>query len=304
MYDGRALMFMIAETSIHAGSGMSVGYVDLPLQRDVVREIPIIQSSGVKGALRDFFEEIDKKKTEIIFGPEDGSQYSSAISFSDAKLLFFPVKSLYGVFAYITCPMVINDFLRDIKNVDPKISYQIDILPTDNMALTLDPNIISLNNNIVLNDILFQKEKINDNYLRDLLNTLKNKIFPDNNEYRYWKENFLKRIAIVNDSVFRDFTLLSTEIVTRNKINDDTGVVDESGGGLWSEENLPQDSILYSLLFASKPYSNDNNGFSNGSEIINYIKEKLDKNRIQIGGHKTIGKGFVFINFWEQGVNN
>lgn len=299
MYDGKALLFMIAETPVHAGSGMSVGYVDLPLQRDVVKEIPIIQSSGVKGSLRDFFEDVDNKDiVEEIFGPEDGSQYSSAISVSDAKLLFFPVKSLYGVFAYITCPMILNDLVRDMKIINPNFSTNLDILAIpDNQALVMDENIISIDNKIVLNDLLFEKGNIN-NSLKNFLLDLKDKIFPNSDEYKYWKENFIKRLAVVNDAVFRDFTLLGTEIVTRNRINNETGVVDEEEGGLWDEENLPEDSILYTILHASKPYK-DSPNFENGEKIIEHMKDKLNEKRFQIGGHKTIGRGFIFVKFLE-----
>ena len=41
--------------------------------------------------------------------------------------------------------------------------------------------------------------------------------------------------------------MLSTEVIARTKIDSNTGTVDKKIGGLWYEEYLPTDSILYSL---------------------------------------------------------
>ena len=43
---------MIAETSIHPGSGRSSGFVDLPVARESITQYPVIVGSSLKGALR------------------------------------------------------------------------------------------------------------------------------------------------------------------------------------------------------------------------------------------------------------
>ena len=41
---------------------------------------------------------------------------------SDARLLLFPVKSMKGVFAWITCPRVLNRFISELSLCnDPKL---------------------------------------------------------------------------------------------------------------------------------------------------------------------------------------
>lgn len=300
MYKNKSIFFIICETPVHAGSGESIGYVDLPLQRDVVKEIPIIQPSGVKGSLRDFLEDIDKKNVEILFGPEDGSEYSSCISLTEAKILFFPIKSIFGLFGYITAPHIINEFFRFLKIINPEINNfpAIPNIP-DNESLVTNKEqlILKKDEKVYLGEFVFDiKEvelKINNT---DLFEYFKNLIFPDNEEYRYWKDNFTKRAVILSDNVFKDIVNLSTEKVTRNRVNDETGVVDEKGGGLWDEENLPSDTILYSALFVSDPYK-ENKLISNSKDGFDWLKQNLDKKRIQIGGHKTIGRGFVFVKF-------
>lgn len=315
MFDKSEIFFLLAETSLHAGSGDDVGYVDLPIQRNKVTNLPIIQPSELKGAIREFFEAQNEKATEIgeVFGPEDGSEFASAISFSEARVLFFPVKSIYGVFAYITCPLVLNQFLKD---AGINLRAPINEIDDGNILIRNDDSIIKVGNQVVLNDYPFavlgnmQIPQIESNgQTADSLEFLKEKIFPLTNEYSYWKDNFPKRVAIVSDNTFTTFTEISTEIITRNKIGEG-GVVSGPGGGLWNEENLPQETILYSVVSASKPYKKDNHTFENSGQIIGFVKDGMNKNgtailngingrRVQMGGHKTVGKGFILVKFFE-----
>ena len=50
------LLMFHALSPIHAGSGSSTGAVDLPIQRERHTARPIVQSSGLKGALREAVE--------------------------------------------------------------------------------------------------------------------------------------------------------------------------------------------------------------------------------------------------------
>ncbi|MCX7999852.1 MAG: hypothetical protein N3A69_13025, partial [Leptospiraceae bacterium] len=84
-----------------------------------------------------------------------------------------------------------------------------------------------------------------------------------------------------------------------------TGTVQE--GALFTEEYLPQDSILYSLAFFSKPFGNYN---SNGGKYENLIPNEeaalgffiqYIKNTpvFQAGGNATLGKGILRIQLLE-----
>ncbi|MCX8167395.1 MAG: type III-B CRISPR module RAMP protein Cmr4, partial [Candidatus Micrarchaeota archaeon] len=92
----------------------------LPIQRERHTDFPKIESSGLKGCLRDAFKDSGVGQTIInaIFGPENSGDYAGAMAITDARILLFPVKSLKGVFAWITCPMVIERFVRDVMMID------------------------------------------------------------------------------------------------------------------------------------------------------------------------------------------
>ncbi len=52
MFEKAEMLYLYVETPLHAGSGSSVGAVDLPIQRERVTHYPLVQASGIKGKLR------------------------------------------------------------------------------------------------------------------------------------------------------------------------------------------------------------------------------------------------------------
>lgn len=87
-------------TNLHAGSGDAGGYgvVDKLVQRDPVTDLPTIHSSGIKGALREYFTEqktLSAPEITRIFGsdPKDREEKSiqrGAYRFFSADLLALP----------------------------------------------------------------------------------------------------------------------------------------------------------------------------------------------------------------------
>ena len=56
-------------------------------------------------------------KTVRSLRPGDGEagKHAGALSLTDARILAFPVRSLKGVFAWVTCPAVLGRLNRDLK---------------------------------------------------------------------------------------------------------------------------------------------------------------------------------------------
>src|SRR5260370_27370386 len=48
-----AVLFLYAESPIHAGGSDSLGAIDLPIQRECTTGLPVIWGQSVKGALRE-----------------------------------------------------------------------------------------------------------------------------------------------------------------------------------------------------------------------------------------------------------
>ena len=97
MFENTSIAIMYAVSPCHAGSGSSLGVVDLPIQRERHTNWPMIQSSGVKGAFRANFDYFKNKitqreqikdfdnLTDSIFGTSNDGGYASSLSVSDAK---------------------------------------------------------------------------------------------------------------------------------------------------------------------------------------------------------------------------
>ena len=307
--------FLIAETPIHPGSGVSLSIVDLPIQRERHTGWPKIEASGLKGCIREGFENSRNKKIKIkekeveinsanislVFGPEsegDERSHAGAIAFVDARVLLFPVKSLKGIFTWITCPQVLERFKKDMEIIGLKLPEFFKEIRERTIA---SDSIIIKNNQIVLEEFSFDVEK-NEN-TNKIAEWLSEEVFPKEDEddgYWYWREKLKNDLVILKDDEFGDFVTNSTEVITRTKISNKTGTVEE---GPWTEEYLPQDTILYSIAMASGiRIENEKkdcfSGVSDAEEeaelVLEYFRNGIGK-IIQIGGNQTIGKGLTRI---------
>lgn len=327
MFKEKRILFLIAETPVHAGSGEESGFVDLPIQRERYTEFPKIESSGLKGCIREAFENSnkqikinsqnnnvnnininDKNAIGIVFGPEEEEAHAGAMTTTDTRILLFPVKSLKGVFAWITCPFVLERFKKDLEIAGVKIN---DIVNTDfnNLQNTLPTQTnLLVSGKVVLEEFTFEVKE-NDKTAK-LAQTLSKVIFSNKPEYTFWSEKLKRDLIILPNDDFKQFVKSSTEVITRTKINNTTGTVQT--GGLWTEEYLPQDTIMYSILMFSSPRVKDNSqkGVFKGNDadeeakkVVEFFEKGLPE-VIQIGGNQSIGKGFVRVKIYPEPIKN
>uniref|UniRef100_A0A832EDS6 Type III-B CRISPR module RAMP protein Cmr4 n=1 Tax=Desulfacinum infernum TaxID=35837 RepID=A0A832EDS6_9BACT len=103
-------------TPVHMGAGQALGIIDNPIQRERSTDHPYLAGSGIKGAFRHAARGLWAQENGLldrVFGPEhDGSDHAGAISFADAQLVAFPVRSLKGVYVYATSPLALQRLAR------------------------------------------------------------------------------------------------------------------------------------------------------------------------------------------------
>lgn len=322
MYKKINPLFLLCETPLHAGSGDDLGMVDLPIQRERHTSFPKIESSSLKGALREAFEtkvnsqkfenwDDDDVKIHRFFGYDDGSlksdgdespkrkleakfkdasEYAGCLAFTDARILLFPVKSMKGVFAWITCQQVLNKFSSDLaiagctafSSLNDAINAAKDL---PNGGCLVSSNSVCISSNVVLEEYAFAatvKEE-----LKELATELADTIFA-HDSLAYWRGLLKTNLVLLSDDDFRDFVNQSTEVITRTKINNETGTVQD--GALFTEEYLPTDSVMYSLVMSSKEYGKK--ASATDEESMSFFSEKLPP-IFQLGGNATIGKGLL-----------
>jgi CRISPR-associated protein Cmr4 len=296
MFEKTAMLFLYVETPLHAGSGTSLGIVDLPIQRERTTGYPIVQASGLKGCLREVAGN-DVQKIKIVFGPDTqgASEHAGAVSVGDARILLFPVRSLMGVFAWVTSRDVLARFKRDAEMARMSMQWTPTGPATDDRALVTS-NVVVSDNRVVLEEFAFTAESSRDAHA--IADWLAQNALPSGPDYDYWRQALPQRLVILPENAFCDFTQFSTEVISRIRLDDEKKTV--ARRALWSEEHLPSDTLLYATLFASKPRVKDadlpddwRKASDKVGEVIGFVKACVDGKRIQLGGDSTVGRGFV-----------
>ena len=298
MFQEKALLTFYAETPVHMGAGQSVSYVDLPVQRERITGFPTLWASGIKGVIRDLATRKwnnDKNKVEVIFGPEESAEeFASCISITDAKILLYPVRSIRGVFAWITCPFVLKRFKEDLESIN--ISFKLnetEILisepQNDNEAIVSPNSILKLSENIIsLEEFVFNIQKSSE---VDTLGEFIKNLLPQNELIN----SLIQRLVIVKDDIFKDFVNYAVEIRTRIKIEQSKGTVES--GALFTEEFIPSESIFYSLIFMTNPYTTYDE-INSAERVKKELNSLLNNKLLQLGGDETIGMGFMKVKFY------
>lgn len=348
MFKSAAVLFLYTETPFHPGTGSNAGSIDLPIQRERHTKHPRNQASGVKGAFRDLMESLDKvhelerikkevesqeltkeesqvkeaekkeleeatAKIEIVFGPTDNAnEHGGALSFSDANILLFPVASVTGTFAWVTCPMVIERFKRSTSQINKsqnskttssksyleleKISFSYKDLIYNSeteepkVFVTKDCKVKNADGSLVLEEFAFRAETSQKDTLTYFAEWLSKYVLPQEEAYQFWREKIKTSLVLVDDDMFRYFTQFCTEVLTRIKIGE-TGTVQK--GALWTEELIPADTLFYAVLAASDA-KKENPHLKTSVQIINHFNSKLSLSSVvQLGGDATLGRGFA-----------
>ncbi|MGC8898787.1 MAG: type III-B CRISPR module RAMP protein Cmr4 [Bacteroidota bacterium] len=306
MFKQSSVVFLYAETSVHLGGGASLGAIDLAIQRERYTDFPVGASSGIKGAVRDWFEDFGKsrnvkaddhwgEKITLTFGPENdsASEHAGAASFTDARILLFPVKSLKGVFAWITCPLVLERFKRDLTVAGVKTDWTVPAVDQHKVLGTNENQNKTNEGRVVLEEFTFTFESHDS--VSPIAEWLKTNAMPNGDEYKFWKDNLHTHLLLVSDDDFKDFVKHSTEVQARVKLNKQKTTTGKDGN-LFYQENLPSDSLMYSLVFAQPVLGDKVNGWGLEEEVMGFVK-KLDAKRIQIGGNESTGKGIMCVRF-------
>ena len=326
-----ALLGLHALTSLHPGSGTALGAVDLPVQRERHTGWPMIPGSAIKGVLRDScreqiaaradlddlprYDDKPEKRAERggtrrdradatilltdLFGPPTvgASEFAGALSVTDARILAFPVRSLKGVFGWVTSA----EALRGLRRSATMLGYTVPWVPLD--PLDVDHVLVSSSKclidgkTVVLEDADFTK--VESNAATAVAEWIAENLLPEkrpNGDELFFgqtRSSFLNRFLVVPDDDFTGFVKHSTEITTRIKLSYETKTVE--GKALFSQEFLPPETLFYCHVLAGATRARRKSSGSSPHE------HPLDRLRtflpdvLQIGGDETTGKGLCAI---------
>ena len=247
--------------NLHVGSGeQNFGVVDNLVQKDSITEVPMINSSSLKGAIRDHFEtkKLSIKKIRHIFGHSDKDSASAGeVKFLQAQLLALPVRSNKQLYFLATTPQILKDYMENHK-----------VMTKENLDITIP--------------------------------TMSENVYISTNDSNCWVEDYevkqnnvesLKKIsdllfdghplALMKDEVFKTITL---PIITRNKIAKHA----DDDNNLFYEEVIPRRTVFYSYIIT--PDDSDIADKELESVFKDFIDE-LKQDVIQVGANASIGYG-------------
>ena len=286
MPDAR-LLFIHALTGLHPGAGTAPGVVDLPVQRERHTRWPLIPGSSLKGVLRSACRtQLEREDLRAAFGPEtaNAGDFGGALSITDARLLAFPVRSLRGVFAWVTCRPALDRFARDAQ-----LLVGIDCVPAapevERGKAACSGEGLLIADRLVLEE--FEYEPLPESDAASAVACwLSDHVLCDEATRRRLQRN----LVVLHEDDFTWFVRHATEIVARVGLDYKTKTVKD--GALFYEEFLPAETIFHATVIAVA--SRSNRVKASASEMLERLQGALPK-VLQIGADETIGKGLCAV---------
>ena len=257
------ILGFLAETSIHPGTGRSMGVVDLPVAREAGTDYPVLVGSSLKGALRDKAERKGLPDVDRLFGEPD---HAGDLLVSDGRLLLLPVRSLTSAYRWVTCPHILERFRRDLARVGQNTELHVPKVELHSVLSKGEKK-------------LFLEEReftIRGECPADVVSAIEPVILHEDTRKR-----LPEQIAVLHDDDCAWFVRYGLSVQARNVLDDKT----KRSENLWYEETLPPDTVMYAVVSGR-----------NGDAVaaLNELFPSEDP-YLQAGGNETVGQGWFAV---------
>jgi CRISPR-associated protein Cmr4 len=284
-----ALLFLYAETPVHAGGPESIGAIDLPIQRSKHNGLPVIWGQSVKGALK------DEARTAGLFGTpadlaavmgSDPNQSPTAdgwLAVNDARLVAFPVPTLENTFAWVTSLTVLQGVARYAERAGLTKIPAVPKFGPSYVACSLASEWSG--NQVCVGAYMCQKIATQDALAKEWAEWIVNNAMPGNDAFEYFRIKLGNHLLVVDDDTFRAITEEFAELVPRIQLKtpEADNAASKTVEQLFYEENLPSETILVTLLTSMK-------AGQTGTTAANLFHNRA----FTIGGSETVGRGLVW----------
>ncbi len=226
------ILTLFTRTPLHVGAGSSVGAIDQPVIRERHTRFPVIPGSSIKGVLADLWNDPESPKTRsekasILFGSDDSNNArAGTLLIGEGRLLAFPVRAAKGCFAWLTCPLALNRFMRDSGK-----PFAVPA-PAEEEVFTASSD----------SKVVFEEYPLTVKGPLDaaLVAALQGICDDD-----VWKA-LPAKLAVVCDELFSYFAENACEVAQHIRVDDEKGVV--ANGALFNQENVPSECLFYSVV--------------------------------------------------------
>jgi len=305
------ILYLFTRTPLHVGAGSSVGAIDQPIIRERHTGFPFIPASSLKGSFADHWNDglVDeeqkdgsKKKVRLnrngdvsvaawLFGSDsDKAAAAGSLLFSEARVLVFPIRSAKGSYAWITCPLMLQRAKRDgVLPIDAPEE------PKDDQAIFKPDGPLALGDGnakqTVLEEYCFKAAATP--YPAELASAISKLVSDD------LFGSIADRLVILSNGMMSHFVTTACEVAQHVRISDETGTAE--GTGLFNQENVPADTLFYSLLNATAGRGEHFKGKKPDDALAEFgAKLKGAQNAFQFGGDASTGLGFCTVELKDQ----
>ncbi len=257
-------------TNLHVGNGdINYNIIDNEVEKDPLTNYPMINSSGIKGAFRQFIQDNSKinKQDEIdIFGSEPIEQNKEEkkkpgkLKFYSGECLGVTMRNEVGKMPYslVTTKKMLERFIEMCEVM--KIKYNLDVDKLDE-----NKSYKAANGNITVEEI-----KIDDNLKDDEIKKLFKQIALDT----------ANNLVIMSHDKIKDISL---PVVARNVL--DNGISEN----IWYEEYVPHHSLFFVCVSCEE------------DEVLKIFNEAVNNKIVQFGGNASIGYGLTKVTVFKEG---
>jgi CRISPR-associated protein Cmr4 len=288
------LLYLYAESPVHAGAADSLGFLDLPVQREASTGYPVIWGQSLKGALRQAASEHpdwDEGRITAVFGSEVGSTDNEAttaghLRVGDAQLVAMPVPTLRFTFTWVTSQIALGRLARkyrslrwaeipDVPSVAPDRGSASGEHWANSRGEVLGPCVVHLTP---------------DPQLQPWADRLAQHAIGSDPEFSTFADKLKTDLVLVGSEIMPTLLRECTEQAVRVQLNDDKTVEN----GPFYSEYLPTETIL-----AASQSLRDYDREDDAALDAIALQELLGGSLLQIGGDETLGKGLVWTRLYE-----
>lgn len=307
-YSRGVLHSVLTVSPLHAGSGQSLGVVDLPVQRDGLG-YPVVWGSSFKGALRGAATNKNPGRAsdiDLVFGTvtDSGDAYAGSVYVSDLHPLAVSGPCDLGG-CYFTSPYLLRvlresiDVLMSLENSMSNLQGLKDLVDKVLVQAAGDTRIqVSsgdfLGRGIVglAGSIFGDNSIVESSDLRGLFEVFFGLHYPDP-----IASSLAGRVVLLPDVMAREI-IGSRLLLKTTRVSLDYKKKTVKPGALWSEEYVPAGSLFHGVFLFSKlrGKANSNNSVDETVKLFNKLTNGDGSFRpfyLLVGGHETIGKGLV-----------
>ena len=253
----------LAESAIHCGAGRSAGIIDLPIAREAATDYPFVAGSGLKGALRDRARSLARTDIDDLFGKQD---QAGKLLVSDARLLLLPVRCLTGSYRWVTSPLLLERYRRDLARCGIASKWKVPEIGPAKVLASGSGTLYMEERELVI--IGAPPEEV----IQAIAPLVRH---PETSA------RLKSQLAIVGNDALAWFCRYAVPLQARNVLDDTT----KRSVNLWYEESLPPDTLLYTLVTARD---------EGARKAVSAIFPDVDP-YLQIGGNETVGHGWVSV---------